>query len=261
MQITGDVPAVITLWVRNCSTRLETDDLARAFPAFLRQANNDLHKYWPAHGGDGPDIPYVERIRELRDGPWPLDDSAWRATIFDHPQQAIADDDVADMPLESLRTLGYHYVHDGVPHIVVYAALAHDASLPWTLVFSHELLEALADPSTELLWPGTPEQYHVEICDPVQYLGYPLGGVWVSNFITPGWFFPPPDTLAADPDPPYDFACQLISPRQRSLGGERTLRINGRDRTETLTARGSVTTATVQGPQKQRRRRASPPAG
>jgi len=62
-----------------------------------------------------------------------------------------------------------------------------DASLPcalvsvdadWTVDASHELVEMLADPSTE----GD------EICDPVEDWYYRVDGVPVSDFVFPAWF-------------------------------------------------------------------------
>jgi hypothetical protein len=236
-------PSVITVRVRNHSTVVQRADMARAFPVFLRQANNDLHKYWNHHwkSPHDPHVPFVDRIAELRAGhPWPTEPETWRATIYDFPFQAMSDDDVKDMPVEALRTVGYHFVHDDRPHLIVYAGLAQQAGLPWTLTFSHELLECLVDPRADGALEIGNDTYELEICDPVQFQAYPIDGVWVSNFVTPAWFQLPPAQLASSPDDPYDFARQLVSPRQRSLGGARTLRVRGREKTETLTGMGSV---------------------
>jgi hypothetical protein len=253
--IEGTGTPAIDVSFRNLSTVVQRKDLKLAFRAFIKQANNDLHLYWNNEKGEpgARFIPLVNQISEVWAGdPWP-DDTCWRATILDYPAQAMAVDDLRQMPIDALDSVGYHYYqHDEtVPCIVVFAALAQDAGLPWTLTFSHELLEALADPLTRLTLPRKNIDYELEICDPVQYQGYPIEGIWVSNFVTPAWFGVPPapgnagDEGESSPtgDGAYDFARQLTSAGERALGGMRTSRPRGGgDRTEELTRMGTVVT-------------------
>ena len=234
----------ITLNVRNLSAVI--DDPAPAFRVLLEQVNNDLHLHWR-------DVPFVERIVEYRDARWPQPkDGMWRATIYDYPSQALGSDDLAYIPVSALSGIGYHFVDGadghglGVPHLVVFAANGQQVGVPWTMTLSHELLEALADPTgTELC-----NEYEMEICDPVQAQAYPLEDketlktFWVSNFVTPAWFEDPiPPLDAREKQIRYDFAGQLVSARQRSLGGQRTLKIEGRDLSEVLTRFGSMVSA------------------
>ena len=271
--IRGTGPAEITLNVRNLSTVVQRTGLRDPFRAFMRQVNNDLHLYWNNEKGlqGEPFIPFVTRIREVRAREeW--DDKAWRATILDYPTQAFGVSDLRHMPLEALTNLGYHYYDqdEKVPQMVVFAAMAQNAGIPWTLTFSHELLETLGDRTTLTRIVAHGNNYEVEICDPVQFHGYPINGVWVSNFVTPAWFqvapslgtgwnkravaqmAPPGPTSAtqsaagqgsADDAVPYDFANLLTAPRQRAVGGSRTRRIRGSDVTEELRRSGSVSTA------------------
>jgi hypothetical protein len=240
---------VITLAVRNHSVVVQRQDLEHAFGVFLKQANYDLHKYWNHWDSEwkswktayDPYVPFVERICALGDGqPWPDSPAVWRASIYDDPSQAASDPALTDFPSEALRTVGYHFVQDDVPHMIVFAALAQQAGSPWTLTFSHELLECLVDPGADRDVAFGKETYELEVCDPVQFQAYPISGTWVSNFITPAWFDHPPKKLTSTPARPYDFAKQLVSPRQRALGGSRTLKIHGREKTEVLTPFGSV---------------------
>jgi hypothetical protein len=90
----------------------------------------------------------------------------------------------------------------------------------WSRDFSHEILEMLVDPGTNR------SAYHdgvgqiVEVADPVEWDGYRLNGVFVSDFVLPAWFagattgdptcvgtscsFPGPVLASADSAGPYD---------------------------------------------------------
>jgi hypothetical protein len=246
------LPPPITLQVRNFSTVVT--DLGSGFRVLWEQANNDLHLYW---GGDG--VPFVHEIVEITGDRWPApSNNTWRATIYDYPSQALDDDDLAYMPVSAVSAIGYHFPDNGYPHLVVFAANGISLGIPWTMTLSHELLEALVDPSGTETRPRqgvgyTDEYYELEICDPVQAQAYPISDRktgdthWVSNFVTPMWFdFDPKDY------PPlrglrehirYDFAGQLIAPRQLALGGQRTLKLaDSSDRGEVLTRLGSLAT-------------------
>jgi hypothetical protein len=58
-------------------------------------------------------------------------------------------------------------------------------------VLSHEVLEMFIDPNCNL-WAndGKGSAYSFEVCDPVEAPSYEVGGVSVSNFVTPSWFDP-----------------------------------------------------------------------
>lgn len=226
------IPIEITLGVRNHSTIVQRSELKVAFTAFLKQANNDLHLYWTADrpDPDDPYVPYVREITEVPDGTqWHDSADVWRATIYDYPYQAEYDEDLEHMPIEGLRSIGYHWFDGVIPHMVVFAAASQQAGLPWTLTFSHELLETLADPrATSVL--GTAD-YEVEICDPVQYDAYEIDGVVVSNFVTPAWFNDSHkgvvSAAASSPTDSYDYAGQLSSAGGRTPGGVRARRTKG----------------------------------
>jgi len=225
------IPPVISLHVRNRSTVVQRSEYKVAFTALVKQANNDLHKYWKAESEDArPElyVPYVDEICEVPDGTkWPDRRDAWRMTIWDYPYQAWGDADVEDMPIEGLDSVGYHWFNGVVAHMVVFAALSEQVGLPWTHIFSHELLEALADPTATATMGA---DYELEICDPVQYDAYQIDGVVVANFVTPHWFEDPD----ANPKPtgPFDFANRLTSPGGLTPGGSRTRRtVGGEDRT------------------------------
>jgi hypothetical protein len=94
--------------------------------------------------------------------------------------------------------LGYHDRHArGVPFGFVFTELVKELGEPWTVTFSHEALELLADPEANLLVAGTHpadparEVFHwYEMCDAVQDETYKVDGVSVSNFLLPLYFTP-----------------------------------------------------------------------
>jgi len=63
----------------------------------------------------------------------------------------------------------------------------------WTISFSHEVLELLADPvSSYVHRPETTQAWMLEVCDPIEdnQFAYQIDGVMVSDFITPNYYDP-----------------------------------------------------------------------
>lgn len=60
-----------------------------------------------------------------------------------------------------------------------------------SVTLSHELLELIGDASANL-WADGPDgySYALELCDAVEGDAYDIDGVWVSNFVFPGFFDP-----------------------------------------------------------------------
>ena len=94
--------------------------------------------------------------------------------------------------------LGYHDMNArGTPFGFVFTELVKQLKEPWTVTFSHEALELLADSEANLLVAGphpadpTKEVFHwYEMCDAVQDEKYKVDGIWVSNFVLPLYFTP-----------------------------------------------------------------------
>ena len=83
------------------------------------------------------------------------------------------------------------------------------------MTLSHELLEMLADPWINWCAQGSDGKiYALEVCDAVEAdnLGYKIGEVLVSDFITPSWFEP---TRANR----VDFKRRISKPLQLASGG------------------------------------------
>jgi hypothetical protein len=98
---------------------------------------------------------------------------------------------------------GYHEANGrGIPYGVVFADISHDLGEDISVTLSHEALELLADPQSNLLVPGPhPNRkerrqvlFWYELCDAVQTETYEIKkvpavkGVKLSNFVLPLYF-------------------------------------------------------------------------
>ena len=92
--------------------------------------------------------------------------------------------------------LGYHEInHRGIPFGFVFTELSKAMGEHWSVTFSHEALELIADPEVNLLVagphplePGRDVFHWYEMCDAVQAETYPIDNVEVSNFVLPLYF-------------------------------------------------------------------------
>jgi len=102
----------------------------------------------------------------------------------------------------------------------------------WSRDLSHEVLEMLVDPTTnrDVYYNGVGRV--VEVADPVEWDGYRLDGVFVSDFVLPSWFagattgeptctgtscnYPGPELASDDAGGPYDQMHMLTGPWQGS---------------------------------------------
>jgi hypothetical protein len=126
-----------------------------------------------------------------------------------------------------LQAHGVHLWH-GAPYAIVWTGVGTVES--WSRDFSHEILEMLVDPETNrsVFVDGVGRM--VEVADPVEWYGYRLDGVYVSDFVLPTWFagattgeptcvgdscsFPGPPLASADAAGPYDQMRLLTAPWQ-----------------------------------------------
>ena len=93
---------------------------------------------------------------------------------------------------------GYHEKNfKGISYAFVHVDLSVQLEEPWQVTFSHEALELVGDPQTNLVVQGPhpdPKEngrivFHwFEMCDAVQSENYQIDGVPVSNFILPLYF-------------------------------------------------------------------------
>jgi hypothetical protein len=97
--------------------------------------------------------------------------------------------------------IGYHFQNNrGIPFGFVFTEIARSLNEPWQVTLSHETLELIADPETNLLVMGphpseNRDVFHwFEMCDAVQGEKYEIDGVPVSNFVLPLYFTGTRDT-------------------------------------------------------------------
>lgn len=159
----------------NDAGAVKSGELGKVVKALARQVRDHFAPAW----GIGCELDVVPRARLAKD--------AWVLTLaVDFP--SAADD--------GWHELGPH----GQPCGIVSVKDAIADSGEWTSTASHELLELLADPAVALSGQhdadGHAHAFAMEVCDPVQACRYELGGVKLSNFVTPAWFeeFRPPKT-------------------------------------------------------------------
>jgi hypothetical protein len=92
--------------------------------------------------------------------------------------------------------IGYHDLnHRGIPYGFVFTEVSKQLKEPWSVTLSHEALEMIADPESNLLvmgphpeHPGRDVFHWYEVCDAVQAERYEIDGVEVSNFVLPLYF-------------------------------------------------------------------------
>jgi hypothetical protein len=131
---------------------------------------------------------------------------SWWLTIFDTSDQAGA--------------LGYHdLTPEGLPLGKVFAKSDMDNGYSWTVTVSHEALEMLGDPFINIvaLDESNTRAYAYEACDACEAdnLGYKVGGVLLSDFVTPQWFIP--SLTAANAK--FDFMGHIKAPLTLLPGG------------------------------------------
>lgn len=159
---------MLQIAVINESTVASQAEIAGMIDAFETQWNRDLAPVWGTPQA---------KFRLLSHGEKP-DPAAWWLVFLDTSDQADA--------------LAYHDLTDaGQPLSKVFVKTIKDDGALLSVGASHELCEMAVDP-----WLNSASQdqhgvfWATEICDPVEddQYGYKIGGVTVSDFVTPDWF-------------------------------------------------------------------------
>lgn len=155
----------------NDSTLLKDDEIAAALPAVETQVHRDFAAAW----GIEADLEFVEGNRQP-------DPDTWWMTFIDYARRAGEE--------------GNHFLtKSGLPFGRVFVGSTRKVAQAWTSALSHELLELLADPDTNVVASrGSTRKdsvwYAYEVCDPCSddSYGYKIRGVLVSDFVYPSWF-------------------------------------------------------------------------
>jgi hypothetical protein len=122
--------------------------------------------------------------------------------------------DSADQP----GALAYHdLTPDGLPEAKVFVKTTLDAQELVSVQASHELVEMLVDPATNLSSSGPDAEtiYAYESADPVEALDFDVQGFRMSNFVYPAYYevFHKPNSV------PFDHLNQVTEPFQILEGG------------------------------------------
>jgi hypothetical protein len=154
--------------VINESTVIQDGDVQAMIPAFTQQWNGDLEPVW---GVETSTFAWVPSGSAPAAGTW------W-VVFLDDSDQAGA--------------LAYHdLTNDGMPISKVFVKTIQSDNTSVSVGATHEICEMAVDPwlnsayqdSQGVFWAG-------EVCDPVEddQYGYQIGGILVTDFVTPNWF-------------------------------------------------------------------------
>ena len=154
--------------VINESTDITDAEVQSYLPAFGQQWNQDLLPVW---GVDAATFAFVPPNQAPASGTW------W-VVFLDDSDQAGA--------------LAYHDLTDeGLPISKVFVKTIKADNASVSVGATHEICEMAVDPWLNsayqdpqgIFWAG-------EVCDPVEddQYGYEIGGVLVTDFVTPNWF-------------------------------------------------------------------------
>ena len=159
---------MLQLTVINESTKIADADVQKMLPAFTQQWNNDLSPVW---GVGTAAFTFVPKGNPPASGTW------W-VVFLDDSDQAGA--------------LAYHdLTNEGLPisKVFVKSILADKSSV--SVGATHEICEMAVDPWLNsayqdpkgVFWAGG-------VWDPVEddQYGYQIGGILVTDFVTPNWF-------------------------------------------------------------------------
>jgi hypothetical protein len=223
--VTKTPAPLCTVEIHNRSTTVTATDLNAALPLLEQQANdhffdawqNDQRVWWQGPLNVGQPLVGLTVAPSL--GVLSTVTSVWNAQIFDDATDAAINGKVENVDDSDP---GFHDLDPNtqVPYIIVLAKTAEDAGQKWTITFSHELLETLADPTGIQNRSVGGSVLAFEVCDPVEPQSYLLGTARVSNFVTPNWF-------DLGQGPPYDFLRTLTGAGQIAADGYSTTLVAG----------------------------------
>lgn len=186
---------VQVVYVQNKSTFVSTAELKNDLPAFQAAVSKDFAPIWKVDAK----LVFLPATSSVPVG-------AESMTLVDHGNVAGA--------------LAFHELTNGVPDSIIYVGTSKFYGYAWSVGFTHELFEMLADPGlihTAQTTDGT--MYAQEICDPVESDadGFLLPGankqpVRISDFVTEKWF-------GALTNGPFDYMNHVQVPLAIDKGG------------------------------------------
>ena len=164
--------------INHTKGKVSDEELQVAIRAINRQIAEDFAPYWHMQG-----TLRLEGRSAVKPSTVTMPDLRGEAILYLWDEEDVED------------ALGYHLQNfRGIPYGFVFTSIAEELDEPWSVTLSHEALELLADPETNLLvmGPHPNEDRYVfhwfEMCDAVQAETYEIDGVPVSNFVLPLYF-------------------------------------------------------------------------
>ena len=159
---------MLQIAVINESTASTDADVQNMIPAFNTQWNNDLNSVW---GVGAATFAFTPKQQSPPAGSW------W-VVFLDNSDQANA--------------LAYHdLTNEGLPISKVFVKTIQADKASLSVGASHEICEMAVDPWLNSAYQDPQGTFWAgEICDPVEadQYGYEIGGILVTDFVTPNWF-------------------------------------------------------------------------
>lgn len=154
--------------VINESTAIADADVQNMIAAFNTQWNNDLNSVWGVGAA-------TFALNSKQQSP-PA--ASWWVVFLDNTDQANA--------------LAYHdLTNEGLPISKVFVKTIQADKASLSVGASHEICEMAVDPWLNSAYQDPGGTFWAgEVCDPVEddQYGYDIGGVRVTDFVTPNWF-------------------------------------------------------------------------
>jgi hypothetical protein len=146
-----------------------------------------------------------------------------KTTGFKKGAWAIVFLDDADQP----GALAYHdLTPDGLPESKVFAKTTLADHQLVSVSASHELVEMLVDPATNMMTTGPSPRlmYAYESADPVEELSFAVDGIQMSDFVYPAYF----ETFHKPGSVQFDYLKKVKKPFQILSGGYQIIFKNGK---------------------------------
>jgi len=159
---------MLQIAVINESTAMADGDVQGMIPAFSTQWNKDLNAVWGVGAA-------TFALNSKQHAP---PSGSWWVVFLDNSDQANA--------------LAYHdLTNEGLPISKVFIKTIQADKASVSVGASHEICEMAVDPWLNSAYQDPEGTFWAgEICDPVEddQYGYDVGGVRLTDFVTPNWF-------------------------------------------------------------------------
>src|SRR3990172_2955085 len=170
---TPQTDLITKIAIINKSTNVSDGEVKNVIAAVQKQVNIDFFPHWDV----AVDLVFFDTDNEND-----IPSNYWLVVIIDNADIASA--------------LGYHTITNaGMPIGKIFTKVTESYGIPWSLTFSHEVLEMISDPYADIsvfvrdsTTSGLIIAYeNADACQSLQH-AYTIDGVVVSDSIFPSWF-------------------------------------------------------------------------